>query len=156
MHGLILVISAMFIQEPGYQYTEDQVGEALEKIEATMPAAVRNELDTLSQDRAMLEHFRGAAPDVRKSMIEFARKMAYPLPGCAVTQWEWVLFMYRGWRRRCTNMVLSTPAPSYPKMFYCGTGAWRQSNHLRIRRWRSTGDGGRKIKRCSKPVSTTR
>lgn len=92
---LMLITSAYFTQENGFNYTEDQVAAAQDKIAREMPAEIYRDIYESPPRRDELAHIREKTPEYRKAMIEFTRKMAYPLPGCIEHGWEKGLFMYR-------------------------------------------------------------
>ncbi len=68
---------------------------AQEKIRQEMPVEIYNDIYEAPRRRDELAHIREKSPEYRQAMIEFARKMAYPLPGCTEHGWEKGLFMYR-------------------------------------------------------------
>ena len=91
---LILYATPVFTSEKGFDYTEEEVAAAQDKIEKEMPAEIRHVLYE-SPPSNYVERIRGETLEFRQKMIEFARKMAYPLPGCTEHTWEQGLFMYR-------------------------------------------------------------
>lgn len=91
----LFYIHVAFSQAEGFHYTEEQVAEAQERITAEMPAEVRREYYESPSRRDYTAHIREMTPELRQMMIEYMRKMAYPLPGCTAPGWEASMFMFR-------------------------------------------------------------
>ena len=94
---ILFYIDVAFSVEKGYYYTQDDIKTAQDEIRRTMPPEIYAHIWNPNRDPKanMVDHIRSKTPEFKRTMIDFARKMAYPIPGVTDHNWEmWGLFMY--------------------------------------------------------------